>query len=74
VDPVVLYNHLFTFTCCFRGITGALPVRRLELPSTGVFLKTRFVFLSDLKFLIKVKTFNNGSLGSRIDEERSEMR
>jgi hypothetical protein len=36
-ESSAVYNHLFTFTCCFRGITGALPVRRLELPSTGVF-------------------------------------
>ena len=27
-----------------------------------------------IMFITNVKTFNNGSLGSRIDEERSEMR
>ena len=27
-----------------------------------------------IMFITIVKTFNNGSLGSRIDEERSEMR
>jgi hypothetical protein len=34
--------------------------------------KTHKMMVSDLKKM--VKTFNNGSLGSRIDEERSEMR
>ena len=27
-----------------------------------------------IMFITNIKTFNNGSLGSRIDEERSEMR
>ena len=33
-----------------------------------------FIYKSEQWFLIKNKTFNNGSLGSGIDEERSEMR
>ncbi|CCL93403.1 hypothetical protein BN190_4660001 [Clostridioides difficile T14] len=33
--------------------------------------KTRIFVTGNFKIL---KTFNNGSLGSRIDEERSEMR
>ena len=28
----------------------------------------------NVKYIVTSKTFNNGSLGSRIDEERSEMR
>jgi len=50
VTAWVVYNHLFTFTCCFRGITGALPVRRLGLPSTGEFLKSFLYVLSDINF------------------------
>lgn len=73
LDPV-----LYTTTCL------PLPVASVELRVLflfagssylpRVYLKNCFVLLSDLKILIKVKTFNNGSLGSRIDEERSEMR
>ena len=74
LDPM-----LYTITCL------PVPVASVELRVLFLFAgssylprkdlkKNCFVLLSDLKILIKVKTFNNGSLGSRIDEERSEMR
>ena len=36
--------------------------------------ETQTLFLVMSEYYIIVKTFNNGSLGSGIDEERSEMR
>ena len=36
--------------------------------------RTKTLFLVTSEYYIIVKTFNNGSLGSGIDEERSEMR
>jgi hypothetical protein len=36
--------------------------------------RTQLLFLVMSEYYIIVKTFNNGSLGSGIDEERSEMR
>ena len=47
------------------------------MPRQKAFLKTSFVsyvVLSEVIEKDKNKTFNNGSLGSCIDEERSEMR
>jgi hypothetical protein len=36
--------------------------------------RTQYSFIMSSEYYIIVKTFNNGSLGSGIDEERSEMR
>jgi hypothetical protein len=42
----------------------------LCVPARGI----KILFLVMSEYYIIVKTFNNGSLGSGIDEERSEMR
>src|ERR1700733_11545173 len=60
---------VYTYLCCF----GRPPFRRrlrLTAPARG----PKFVCLVMSEYYIIVKTFNNGSLGSGIDEERSEMR
>src|ERR1700753_2448248 len=60
---------VYTYLGCF----GRPPFRRrlrLTAPARG----PKLVCLVMSEYYIIVKTFNNGSLGSGIDEERSEMR
>jgi hypothetical protein len=56
----------------FVALAGRLSRRwlRLTVPARG----PKLVCLVMSEYYIIVKTFNNGSLGSGIDEERSEMR
>lgn len=63
----------------FLDAASPCPTRSLELRCLGEDLFSNIYPTCRLRRLraeiIKhVKTFNNGSLGSRIDEERSEMR
>jgi hypothetical protein len=68
-------NHCFFF---FEGLLSRLPLlvqclcilqHTLLLQSLNVLSKGSNAFCYNIN-----TTFNNGSLGSRIDEERSEMR
>jgi hypothetical protein len=50
-------------------------VRPLKKGVACVIIHTNLVVVNVFTFAIAISTtFNNGSLGSRIDEERSEMR
>ena len=66
VSPTLCLQYL----CCFGG-----PVSRLLASQLAcVCQRTLTLSLMLSEHYIIVKTFNNGSLGSGIDEERSEMR
>ena len=66
---------MFILPCCFGG--PALTGRRGAYapgPAPAEDTCERCLKLQSEKLAKLVKTFNNGSLGSGIDEERSEMR
>ena len=75
-DHYRVYNsqtHVnLTFSLLRRDRPGRHRVPRTQAPAGGLKLLYYFVFSEWITQIIK--TFNNGSLGSGIDEERSEMR
>jgi hypothetical protein len=60
---------LNTYLCCFGGPRPRVGFGWLRPPEDP----NSFCLVMSEYYII-VKTFNNGSLGSGIDEERSEMR
>ena len=74
----VSIQHTVEFSYLCNFFFGHSSNRGPEVTNTNNFIyslnfcqKTRIFVTGNFKIL---KTFNNGSLGSRIDEERSEMR
>ena len=59
--PTLVYYYFVALASCLRALYARQRIPKLFL-------------LMSSEYYIIVKTFNNGSLGSGIDEERSEMR